>query len=192
MGDKAAQRPYSPPVEACVLVRKFSQKVAEAASGLPILDVACGSGRNAFAFQALGCTVICVDKDLQKIQKYEKGEEQNKTGRLILQTVDLLADPWPFGAASVGGILNVHFFHRSLLPSFAKSLIPGGYLLLETEPGCGGNYLQLPNEGDVKAALDSFFDFRLYKETRIGPPGLKRVTVKLLAKRKAEGALGYH
>lgn len=186
MGDHTTQRPYSPTIEACALVGKFSQTIASATSGLPILDVACGSGRNAFALQALGCTIICVDKDLRSIQRYQDAERQNKPGRLILRKLDLITEPWPFGVASVGGIVNVHFFQRALLPLFTQSLIPGGHLLIETEPGCGGNYLQLPDQGEVKAALEGRFDFQFYKEKRVGPPCFTRVTVKLLAKRTAE------
>ena len=53
------------PSEACSLVRQFGEKVAKAAGDMPILDVACGSGRNAIFLRELSCTVICMDIDLR-------------------------------------------------------------------------------------------------------------------------------
>ena len=143
------------------LVRRFASKIA-ATAGAPILDVACGSGRNAIVLAELGCTVICLDKDLSpiKVQQAELSHTHLKQAsqRLNLQRLDFDRDPWPFATSSVGGIINVHFFLPALLPFFEKSLIPGRYLLLETVPGCGGNYLQLPKAGEVKIALESAYD----------------------------------
>jgi len=68
-----------------------------------------------------------------------------------------------------GGIINVHFLLPALLPHFASSLSRGGYLLLETVPGCGNNYLQLPKEGELHSLLKGAFEFEYYKERKIGP-----------------------
>jgi len=57
------------PFGASPLVRRFASAIAEAANGAPILDVACGSGRNAMIFAELGCNVICVDIDLTRLEK---------------------------------------------------------------------------------------------------------------------------
>ena len=85
---------------------------------------------------------------------------------------------------SVGGIINIHFTLPTLFPQFESSLIPHGYLLLETVPGVGGNYLELPKGGDLKVALGDAFDFEFYKERHVGPPEHNAVTVKLLAMRR--------
>src|SRR5690348_12013636 len=47
-------------LNAAPLVRKFAPQIASAASEKPIVDVACGSGRNALVLATLGCRVICV------------------------------------------------------------------------------------------------------------------------------------
>jgi SAM-dependent methyltransferase len=101
--------PYHP-LEPCPLVRRFGGKVAEAADDLPILDVACGSGRNAILLGQLGCTVICMDKDLRRLQT-QQSHLGGITGgraseRLIPYQIDLVNDPWPFTPCSVGGIIN--------------------------------------------------------------------------------------
>src|ERR1700686_4454275 len=171
------------------LVRGFASRIADAAGSLPILDVACGSGRNAMLLSELGCTVVCIDKDLTRL-KVELGLRASRltSSRLHLHYLDLVKDPWPFDAGTVGGIINVHFLLPALFPCFKKSLAPGGYLLLESVPGCGGNYLELPHAGRVKSVLQRAFDFEFYKEGKAGPPGVDAVTVKLLAKRRCRDA----
>lgn len=175
-------------LEASPLVRKFASTIADAAAGLPILDVACGSGRNALLLSQLGCTVICVDRDLSGLAtqrlRLRRTAAMRVSERLMLQRLDLVQDPWPFGPCAVGGIVNVHFFLPALFPSFVSSLSPGGYLLFETAPGCGGNYLELPKAGDVKTALGKAFDLEFYQEGKVGPHDYDAVTVRVLARRR--------
>jgi len=72
----------------------------------------------------------------------------------------------------------------TLFPLFARSLVPGGCLLLETVAGRGGNYLELPQEGELKAVLGFAFDLEFYEERLVGPSDCNAVVVKLLARRK--------
>jgi SAM-dependent methyltransferase len=167
------------------LVRRFASRIAAATNGAPILDVACGSGRNAMPLAELGCVVICVDIDLTQLSaQISSGCSRLKfSSQLRLRSLDLVKDPWPFGSVVFGGIVNVHFLLPTLFPHFENSLVPGGYLLIESIPGHGGNYLALPAAGEVKSALSPAFDFELYEERKVGPPGSDAVTVKLIAKR---------
>jgi hypothetical protein len=70
-----------------------------------------------------------------------------------------------------------------LFPFFEDSLSPGGCLLFETVPGCGGNYLELPKAGQLKGLLGKAFDIEYYKEAKVGPADYDAVTVRLLASR---------
>lgn len=173
------------------LVRQFASKIADAAAGKPVVDVACGSGRNAILLSQLGCAVICVDKDLSRLQTQQRRLCRTPLGRalaqLTLHRVDLVKDPWPFGVCTLGGIINVHFLLPTLFPFFESSLSFGSYLLLETFPGCGGNYLDLPKAGGIRFALQKAFDFEVYKEGKVGPCGYDAVTVQLLARRRNAG-----
>ena len=175
-------------LESSPMVRRFASRLVDASAGLPILDVACGSGRNAMLLLRLGCTVICVDKDLAGLQarraRLRRTLFSKASGQLVLQRLDLVKDPWPFGPCTVGGILNIHYFAPALFPLFASSLSPGGYLLLETFPGCGENYLDLPKAGEVRKALVNAFDLEVYKEGKAGPHGYDAVTVQTLARRR--------
>jgi SAM-dependent methyltransferase len=181
-------RPTHALFEPSPLVRRFASKIVNAAAGKPVIDVACGSGRNAILLSQLGCAVICVDKDLSLLQTQQQRLSGTLLGRalaqLTLNQMDLLKDPWPFGGGTLGGVVNIHFLLPALFPFFESSLSPGGYLLVGTVPACGGNYLQLPKKGELKMALAKAFDFEFYKEGKAGPRGYDAVTVQLLAKRR--------
>jgi SAM-dependent methyltransferase len=173
-------------LEPSSLIRKFALRMADAAAGKPILDVACGSGRNAIFLSQLGCKVICIDRDLADLRTQRAYQVQSSTDekhRLELCQLDLVEDSWPFGEATAGGIVNVHFFLASLFPLFEKSLSPGGYLIFESVPGCGGNYLQLPPASYVRSLLATGFEIEVYKERKVGPPGRDSVTTMTVAKR---------
>jgi SAM-dependent methyltransferase len=168
-------------------VRKFAKQVIASSSGKPILDVACGSGRNALFLERMGGTVICIDRDLSSFNANLKRQfrfVRTLGMKLVPKKVDLVKDPWPFDPHSVGGIINVDFLMPTLFPLFARSLVPGGCLLLETVAGRGGNYLELPQEGELKAVLGFAFDLEFYEERLVGPSDCNAVVVKLLARRK--------
>jgi hypothetical protein len=138
-----------------------------------------------FLFQ-LGCTVICIDKDLTRLHTQLHLARHEAPPRLNFRHMDLIKDPWPFSACTVGGIVNVHFLHCKLFPFFESSLSAGGYLIFETVPGCGGNYLELPRAGEVRRAFDKAFDFEVYKERKVGPRSCDAVTVRMLARRRTD------
>jgi SAM-dependent methyltransferase len=157
-----------------------------AAAEKPILDVACGSGRNAIFLSQFGCKVICIDKDLTDLRQREAHRSKlsaREEHQLELRQLDLVEDSWPFGQGSVGGIVNVHFFLPSLFPLFEYSLWPGGYLIFESVPGCGGNYLELPPADYVRSLLTIGFEIEVYKERKVGPLGRDAVTTLTVAKR---------
>jgi SAM-dependent methyltransferase len=167
---------------ASLLVRRFASEIAQAAGALPIADIACGSGRNAFALARLNCQMFCVDKDLSRLQSEA---QLSQFTRMKAQQLDLARDPWPFPPRSLGGIINVHFLLPSLFPSFISSLMPGGYLLIESIPGCGGNYRKLPRAGELRNAFAQDFEFVYYKERRVGPAARDAVVVQLIGRRRS-------
>lgn len=180
---------YSLFPKASVLVRKFGSKVIAAAAGKPILDVACGSGRNAIFFLQRGCSVICADKDLTFLINCEARRKRTSSvpgNVLALRRLDFKQEVWPFETEDVGGIIDVHFFLPPLFPHFEDSLSPGGYLIFESVPGCGQNYLELPAAGYVRSLLVRSFEIEHYKEKKVGPPGTNAVVTQVLARRRSE------
>ena len=154
-----------------------------AASGYPIADIACGSGRNAFYVAQFSSNVICVDRDLTYLKNQLPGQDISK--RLTLIEFDLLAHTWPFKPRSIGGIVLVDFLDRRLFDLFEQSIVAGGYLLIETVSGRGGNYLELPNAGELRTAFEKSFEMFVYKEVKAGPRTSRAVTVKMFARRRA-------
>lgn len=166
------------------LVRQFGPRIFAAVASMPVLDVACGWGRNALFLARLGCVVTCIDNDPSKLGHLNVLGSHSSTARLQMREIDLTKDVWPFAESSVGGIVNIHFFLPRLFPLFGACLSPGGYLLFETPPGHGGNYRELPKAGEVRSALAELFHLELYKECRVGPPLRDAVVVQVLASRK--------
>ncbi len=156
-------------LEPSALVRRFATTIAVAAGDKPVLDVACGSGRNALVLAELGCHVICVDRDLTSLQaqlvRLRRTASRKTLAKLSPRQMDLVKKRWPFAASVAGGIINVHFLLPALFPRFERSLVRGGYLLLETVPGCGGNYLELPKAGELRSAFEKKFEFEFYQGT---------------------------
>jgi SAM-dependent methyltransferase len=157
-------------------VRQCAKKLVRAAGGRPILDVACGSGRNGLYLASFGCGVIFADYDLTPL---------HERARCAALKIDLARDPWPFGLATLGGIIDVHFLLPDLFRHFAASLAPEGCLLLETVSGYGSNYRELPKAGNLRQELAENFDFEQYRERAVGPVGCGAVTVRVLARRRA-------
>jgi hypothetical protein len=86
----------------------------------------------------------------------------------------------PFADASFGTLVIVHFIPEQWSVYFAL-LRSGGYLLFETMGGQGGNYLQLPIAGQMRALLDPRFRMSFYRERPVGPREAKAVAVRLVA-----------
>src|SRR5688572_25287953 len=88
----------------------------------PVLDVACGAGRHARLFAAMGLEVVAVDR-----------ESQVFPGNIRLVKADLEgANPWPFSGQRFAAIVVTNYLHRPLLPRLEESLDEGGVLIYET------------------------------------------------------------
>jgi SAM-dependent methyltransferase len=159
-----------------------------------ILDAPCGYGRNAKLIAALGFPVVCLDAAAAALRAvldpryslwlpptYSHLEFAPALGPLRAVRADLLASALPFAANTFAGIVNVHFTVPALLQEFARVLMPGGFVFLETVSAQGGNYKELPAPGELRAGLPQALRLEEYQERPVGPPGARAATVKLLA-----------
>ncbi len=167
------------------LVAKYAQEIAFNSNGT-ILDAPCGYGRNAAYIASFGSPVLCVDNNDDALTFITSGVNLTTAqleNRNLLRTLrlDLLDDPWPFKEESLGAIINVHFFNPTLIELFLRSLKIGGYLLVETIHGRGGNYHALPEKGFMKEKLAGAFEIKYLQEKKVGPLHTNAVTAKLLA-----------
>jgi SAM-dependent methyltransferase len=92
-----------------------------------VLDLACGSGRHARLFSALGHPVLALDRDPAALAA-AAGQG------IVTLAYDLEAEGsrWPFAAQRFAGIVVTNYLHRPLLPLLAAALAPNGVLIYET------------------------------------------------------------
>jgi len=96
------------------------------AAGGEVLDIACGSGRNARWLAAQGFRVTAVDRDANALAA------MGGVPGITAVEADLENAPWPLPGRRFDGIVVCRYLHRPLLPVLAGSLTPGGILLYET------------------------------------------------------------
>jgi SAM-dependent methyltransferase len=98
----------------------------------PILDLACGDGRNGVLLAVEGLSVVCCDRSQESLEAAQ--ELAGKYGAVITPwLVDLespASDPLP--PDTYAGILVFRYLHRPLIPSIRKALRGGGILIYET------------------------------------------------------------
>jgi SAM-dependent methyltransferase len=159
----------------------------------PILDAGCGAGRNAVALAQRGLTVICADRDADRLARLAQFAPQyllehsipgRRPGQLLPVRAELRRDRSLFRNGSLGAIVAIHFLDIAILECFSQSLVHGGHLFIETFGGHGENYLDLPKPGQLRAILQSDFDLVFYREKEVGPPSHRAVSVKLLGRRR--------
>lgn len=91
-----------------------------------MLDVACGSGRHARHFLALGHAVTAVDIDLDRVR------DLSHTSRIELVEADLEAGPWPLSGRAFAAVVVTNYLWRPLFPELLAAVEMGGVLLYET------------------------------------------------------------
>jgi SAM-dependent methyltransferase len=98
----------------------------------PVLDLACGRGRNALAAAAAGIAAVGIDRDRGALAALS-AEARVRGARLAAIRADLESGLGiPVRPGSCGGILAFRFLFRPLAPAIEAALAPGGLLLYET------------------------------------------------------------
>lgn len=115
---------HVPVDSASAWVSRFAPLVAP--GGL-VLDLACGGGRHARHFAALGYSVEAVDRDAMAISSL--AQENASIAALV---ADLEGGPWPYAGRRFAGIVVTNYLHRPLFSLLSEALAPGGVLIYET------------------------------------------------------------
>ncbi len=98
----------------------------------PVLDLACGSGRNGIYLARMGLKVTCADLSSEALEKARDLAELHGVEIDLLQ-VDLEQEGVnPLPPAAYGAILVFRYLHRPLIPCIKKALRRGGLLIYET------------------------------------------------------------
>lgn len=95
----------------------------------PILDLACGNGRNGLFLARQGLGVTFADKNQQALAQIKA----NQLPDLRIWPVDLELDGLnPLACHQFGAILVFRYLHRALFESIKKAVKPGGMVIYET------------------------------------------------------------
>ena len=105
-------------------VRRWSHL---APAGGSVLDVACGRGRHARWFTALGHRVTALDRSAEALAAIGLPAERFET---VL--ADIETGPWPLAGRHFDAVVVTNYLWRPLLPTLLASLAPGGVLIYET------------------------------------------------------------
>jgi SAM-dependent methyltransferase len=101
-------------------------RFAPLAPGGEVLDLACGGGRHARHFAALGHPVLAVDRDGAALSAAAG------PGITCLQTDLEGGAPWPFAPQRFAAIVVTNYLHRALWADLGASLRPDGIFIYET------------------------------------------------------------
>lgn len=113
------------------LIKKSLQAIQEAGVHGPVLDLACGSGRNGMYLVRKGQSVIFADRDQGKLNEIARHLEGNELA--IFWPVDLEQTARnPLAGRSFASILVFRYLHRLLMAAIKESVQSGGLIVYET------------------------------------------------------------
>ena len=104
------------------------------------LDVASGSGRNAFWLAARGLNTLAIDRSSSSVAEIRATASQlhRRDARpadhlpLRAEVVDLEVEGATLPVSAFDVVVVVHYLHRALFPALKAALRPGGVLVYET------------------------------------------------------------
>ena len=101
-------------------------------SSLPVLDLACGKGRNGLALAEQGVSVLFADRSASALKVVEQRLLAAGLPGRVWQ-VDL-EQPGArlFGKNSFSAVLGFCYLHRPLFPALKQAVIAGGLVIYET------------------------------------------------------------
>lgn len=148
----------------------------------PILDLACGSGRNSIYLATLGCDLISLDIDAKRIEQLEEhwSSMQQKKGAIKTICCDAESIKWSELQLKFGGLIMVDFHSSSALSRVLPYLVDNAPILIKSIDNRGGNYLEMPLEGECRSILGNCI-LEVYQETPAGPENERRVKLRILA-----------
>jgi tellurite methyltransferase len=107
-------------------------QLRDATSLGPVVDLACGRGRNALAIAARGIAVLGIDRNAEFLGELSRAAAQRGLS-VRAARADLEAAPNPpLAEGRCGALVVCCYLHRPLAPALESLLAPGGWLLYET------------------------------------------------------------
>jgi tellurite methyltransferase len=97
-------------------------------TGLPILDLACGGGRNGLFLAKQQLPVVFADRSVDSLQAI--AAHLNKGS--ALWPVDFEQQDDPLAAKQFSAVLVFRYLHRQLFAAIKQAIVPGGLIIYET------------------------------------------------------------
>ena len=126
-----------------------------------VLDLACGGGRHARHFAALGHPVLALDRDADALE--DAAGQGITTCQFDLESG---IAPWPFASQGFAGIVVTNYLHRPLFGQLADSLADDGVLIYETFAQ-GNELLGKPSNPDFLLAEGELLSFAVAHGLRV-------------------------
>jgi SAM-dependent methyltransferase len=98
----------------------------------PVVELACGHGRNALAVAAAGLPVVGIDRDPEALAGLRAAARDRRLIASALRADLETPHGIPLRTGSCGAILVFRFLFRPLAAAIEAALAPGGLLLYET------------------------------------------------------------
>ena len=119
------------------LLTEYLPELERAAYKAPVLDLACGSGRNGLYLVEQGLPVIFADKNTDALAQIGEclADQGDSLGRELAQLwpVDFeQPGSSPLASKTFGAVMVFRYLHRPLIPSIKNSIAPGGMIIYET------------------------------------------------------------
>jgi SAM-dependent methyltransferase len=115
-------------------MENYLPEIQRAAESGPIIDLACGNGRNGLYLLTQNIPVIFSDINpaaLDRVRSSRSYKDNNSLAKLRL--ADFEGDqPNPLTDKQFGGIIIFRYLHRPLLATIKESIAPGGIVIYET------------------------------------------------------------
>lgn len=122
-------------MHASPLITRFLPELTDACHAIqgPILDLACGSGRNGLVLASAGLPVVFADRNVEALAQVQFSlntldQHQSQCWQIDFEEPDTS----PLAAHRYSAILVFRYLHRPLFDDIKAALKPGGLLIYET------------------------------------------------------------
>ncbi len=173
-----------------LLLQQMADLIYREAPPGPILDLACGEGRNGIFLAKKGLPLILADNSPEALARAAALAKESGVAPRIWQ-VDLEKEGInPLEKDAYGAILVFRYLHRSLIPCIRKGLRQRGILVYETftvdqtHYGKPHNPNFLLKPGELRAWFADWEIIYYYEGIRLAPT---RAVAQLVCRKQGEG-----
>ncbi len=114
-------------MDAAEIVREHAALLRANPVAGPVLDLACGKGRNAVFLAEQGCAVEGIDRSAEALEEAALLAKRRGVLEAPGAPLDDLLPPGAYAA-----VIVIKYLHRPLIPHIKEALRPGGVLVYET------------------------------------------------------------